>query len=406
MLRGGAGRRTPITDRVRLLFVSHNLPRWPGDRAGAFVSRIARLAAERGHVVQMVAPHAPGAAQVDALDGVPVSRFRYAPEPFEQVGYQGDVRRTLAAPTALLALPGYLAAFRLAVGRAIRTFAPDVIHAHWWVPAGWAAAGRGVPVVISCHGSDVRLLWRSALLRALARRTFASAASVSAVSDVMKQDLAELAPGIRDRLVTAYLPVDVDRFTTVRRTGTEVPRILYAGNLIAAKGVDLILQAYARLLASGVSCTLRIVGDGADRPRLEGLSSTLGLGGMVEWGGTRSSAEMPQEFASAAVTVMASRGPRGEGLPMTAVEALLAGSAVVATPAGGTVALIREGETGLLARDGDPADLARQLGRMVADANLRAVTAAAGGALCRTLFAPDAAMIRFEALYLAAAGTR
>lgn len=406
MSPGGPGRRTAITDRVRVLFVSHNLPRWPGDRAGAFVSRIARLAAGRGHTVQMVAPHAPGAAQVDVLDGVPVHRFRYAPERFEQVGYQGDVRRTLAAPIALLALPGYLAAFRLAVRRAVRDFAPDVIHAHWWVPGGWAATGRGVPLVITCHGSDVRLLWRSGALRALARRTFASAAGISAVSDVMKRDLAELAPRISDRLVTAYLPVDLDRFGSLRRTDTDVPRILYAGNLIAAKGVDLILQAYVRLLANGVPCTLRIVGDGPERPRLQSLSSALGIGEMVEWAGTRSPVDMPAEFASAAVTVMASRGPRGEGLPMTVVEALLAGSAVVATPAGGTVELIREGETGLLARDGDAADLSRQLGRMVADNNLRAATAAAGGALCRGLFAPDAAMVRFEALYLAAAGTR
>lgn len=402
MRRAAPVLRTAITDLVRLLFVSHNLPRWPGDRAGTFVSRIARLAAGRGHEVHLVAPHAPGAADAETVDGMRVDRFRYAPERLERVGYQGDVRRTLAAPLALLALPGYLVGFRAAVRRAVREFAPDLIHAHWWVPGGWAATGHGVPVVITCHGSDVRLLWRSAALRLLARRTLSRAAQVSAVSEVMKGDLAELAPRIAGRLVTTYLPVDADRFDRSRRAPVDVPRILYAGNLIPAKGVDLILQAYARLLASGLSCTLRIVGDGADRPRLERLATDLGLAAMVEWGGTRTPEEMPAEFAASAVTVMASLGPRGEGLPMTLVEALLAGSAVVATPAGGTVELIREGETGLLARDGDPADLARQLGRMVADPNLRMTTAAAGRAECRQRFAPDAAMDRFEALYLAA----
>jgi glycosyltransferase involved in cell wall biosynthesis len=331
-----------------------------------------------------------------------VTRFRYAPDALERIGYQGDVRRSLAAPVAALALPFYLTAFRRAVRRAVREFEPDLIHAHWWIPGGWAAVGQGRPVVISCHGSDVRLLLGSAPLRILARRTFRRASRVTAVSALMRDDLAAVAPALRERLTTAYLPVDVDRFTLPSARADVTPRILYAGNLIAAKGVDLILRAYARLLSAGVACTLRVVGDGVERASLGQLADSLGIGPMVEWGGTRTPVEMPAEYAAATVTVMASRGPRGEGLPMTVVEALLAGSGVVATPAGGTSEVVRDGETGLLARDGDAADLARQLGRMLGDPALRRATVAAGQAYCRRVFAPGPAMDRFFAIYEAA----
>ena len=402
----GRSSTTSTAERVRILHVTHNFPRWPGDRAGAFVARIAALAAARGADVRALAPHAAGATVDDVVGGVPVTRFRYAPDGLERIGYQGDVRRSLAAPVATLTLPIYLTAFRRAVRRAVRDFRPDLIHAHWWVPGGWAAAGQGPPVVISCHGSDVRLLLRSAALRILARRTFARVDHITAVSALMRADLAAVVPALEARLTTAYLPVEVDRFTLPSARTDAVPRILYAGNLIAAKGVDLILRAYARLRSAGVACTLRIVGGGVERQALAALADALGVGPLVEWGGTRAPADMPAEYAAATVTVMASRGPRGEGLPMTIVEALLAGSAVVATPAGGTIEVVQDGETGLLARDGDAIDLARQLGRMLGDPALRHATAAAGKAFCLRAFAPGPAMDRFFGIYEAALAGR
>lgn len=387
---------------MRILHVAHNLPRWPGDRAGAFVARLAALTRARGHEVRAIAPHASGAAPAGEVDGVPVTRFRYAPERLERIGYQGDVRRSLGAPLAAVTLPLYLASFRRAVRQGVREFRPDLIHAHWWMPGGWAAVGQGPPVVITCHGSDVRLLLASGPLRFLGRRTFRRAAQVTTVSEVMHRDLDGVAPFLGDRLRTTYLPVDVTRFSVPGARTDPTPRILFAGNLIRAKGVDLVLRAFAHLLRAGIACGLRVVGEGAERGALMALSQSLAVAPMVEWGGTRTPAEMPAEYAAATVTVMASRGPRGEGLPMTAVEALLAGSAVVATPAGGTPEVIQDGVTGLLARDEDVNDLARQIGRLLGDPVLRDATVRAGQALCRLHFAPEPALDRFLAVYQAA----
>ena len=61
-------------------------------------------------------------------------------------------------------------------------------------------------------------------------------------------------------------------------------------------------------------------------------------------------------------------------------------------------------ETGLLARDGDADDLARQLGALLGDADLRERLTAAGDEECRRRFAPAAAAQRFLDLYGEALG--
>ena len=105
------------------------------------------------------------------------------------------------------------------------------------------------------------------------------------------------------------------------------------------------------------------------------------------------------------MTVLPSRG-RAEGLGLTLVEALLAGSAVVGTPAGGIPEVVRPSETGLLASDGDAGDLAAQIRTLLEDEALRERLTAAGDAMARSTFAPRAAAQRFLDLYTSVATSR
>src|SRR5437868_10548732 len=200
---------------MRVLHVTHNYPRFPADPAGGFVSRLGRAAVSAGADVRVVTPHAAGLSTEENDAGVEVRRFRYAPERLERIGYQGDVRRSAFSPVALLVAPAFLWAFRRAVAEQIQVFRPDVIHAHWWVPGGWAATGqKGVPVVVTCHGSDVRLLGQSAPLRAWARRILPRARAITTVSSVMRGDIRRFVPGLEPavRLEALPLPVDVALF--------------------------------------------------------------------------------------------------------------------------------------------------------------------------------------------------
>lgn len=379
---------------MKILFVAHSYPRWSGDRAGAQVHRFALEALARGHEVRVVAPHAPGAIEGrEVLEGVEVVRFRYASNARERIGYQGAVAKSLGL-AALVVLPAYLLRFRRAVNEVADAFAPDVVSVHWWAPGALATGGVSAPVAVTCHGSDVRLLGSNALIRFIGRRVLGGVAGVSAVSQVMAADLATWA-GRRDVALTP-MPIDDARFT-IGGTRSRPLVVLFAGNLIWAKGVDLILRAAAELQRAGTSFRLRLVGDGPDRPQFERLAADLGIAGVVDWAGTKGQEEMPAEYAAASVFVLASRGSRGEGMPLTVVEALLSGCAVVATPAGGVPELVQDGVTGLLARDHDAAHLAEQLGRSLRDGGLRERLATEGRRAAVARHGKQAAMDRFFA---------
>src|SRR5215208_1176059 len=222
---------------MRVLTVTHNYPRFAGDPAGAFVARIAEGIAARGHAVQVVAPHAPGLAREERIGGIRVHRFRYGPDPFERVAYTGNLHQdTLFSPLAALAFPGFLLAFGHAVRAAVRRFEPDLIHAHWWIPGGWFARRWGKPYVITCHGSDVRLLERGELVRKAAAGVFRRAARVTAVSNFLARDIARLLPDVATKVVVTPMPVDVVSFGEGSRVAkAQPPRILYAGNLVRSK---------------------------------------------------------------------------------------------------------------------------------------------------------------------------
>lgn len=386
--------------RHRILVVTHNYPRFAGDPAGAFVARLAQGAADRGHDVEVVAPHAPGTAVTEPSDGVRVRRFRYAPQAFERVAYTGGLhQRTLRSPLAALAFPGFLLAFRHAVRAAIRSFGPDLIHAHWWLPAGWFVSRGQIPYLITCHGSDVRLLERGALLRRMALPVFRKADRITTVSQFLADDLRRLLPRLDTEVQITPMPVDVTAFSQAAgAVRPQPPRILYAGNLASTKGVDVLLRASAELMRRGVAFELKILGDGAIKSKLERMARDLGLNERVSWSPFVSQNQMPREYAASAVTVLPSRG-QAEGLGLTLVEALLAGSAVVGTAAGGIPEVVIHERTGLIAGDGDDNDLANQIQRLLTDSELRERLTRMGKEHVLRTYSPDSATARFLEIY-------
>lgn len=388
---------------MRLLVVTHNYPRFPGDPAGVYVRRLAEAARDAGHDVQVLAPHIAGTAETESAGRLTVRRFRYGPAWLERVGYSGErPKRILLNPLALAALPPYLLRFQMAVRSATSGFRPDVIHAHWWLPAGWLVAGRGVPFVVTCHGTDVRLLdtWP---FRSLARRVLTAAGAVTTVSKFLADDVTRHAGPLPRPVVVAPMPIDLEAFASGQGTPKAVPpRILYAGNLVAAKGVDVLIQALALLAARGVACRLRILGEGPARADLEALGRSLGVADRIDWSGFVPQDRMPAEYGAATVTVLTSRG-KAEGLGLTLVEALCAGSAIVGTPVGGIPEVILDERTGLLARDGDADHLAAQLQRLLTDAALRDRLIAAGQSHVRARYASGPATRTFLDLYHALA---
>lgn len=130
------------------------------------------------------------------------------------------------------------------------------------------------------------------------------------------------------------------------------PIVLAAGRLSPEKGFHVLVES-ARLVPSA---RFILLGDGAERSRLENRVRELGLGERFCLPGFRKDLDALIPWAD--VVVLPSFT---EGLPNVALEASAAGVPVVATAVGGTPEVVEDGVTGHLVPSGDAGALAEKI---------------------------------------------
>ncbi len=382
---------------MRILFVTHSFPRFRGDVAGAFILRLARALADGGTEVRVLAPSAPRLANVETIDGIAVRRFRYAPKKWETLAYTGTMAEQVGDSfRGKAALAGMLSRGALAVRTAAAEFAPDVIHAHWWFPAGLLAFGSlsSKPLVTTMHGSDVRLARRSAWAPVLFRRVMARSSAVTAVSSYLASEAKSMAAGLN--VAVEPMPVNVELFSPLAgaTAGSRSPdRFLFVGRLNEQKGIALLLQALA---ASGSGASLDVVGDGDGRAALESIARTLGVAARVRWLGAQSQEQLVPLYRAATAVVIPSED---EGLGLVAVEAQLCETPVIAFRSGGLPDVVSDGVTGLLTPPGDVGALAAAMDAVLARDDRGASLGRAGRDAALARFSPNVVASHYASIY-------
>jgi glycosyltransferase involved in cell wall biosynthesis len=175
---------------------------------------------------------------------------------------------------------------------------------------------------------------------------------------------------------------------------SEASLLLVVAALFQRKGVDVLLDALARLADDGLRPALWIAGQGPARPALEKQARELGLDHQVRFLGERG--DIADLLAACDVFILPSRS---EGLGVAALEAMAAGRAIVATRVGGLAEAVVDESTGLLVPPADPAALAGALARLLRDPALRARLAEAGPARIDAGFRADDLVEAYEDLY-------
>jgi glycosyltransferase involved in cell wall biosynthesis len=198
---------------------------------------------------------------------------------------------------------------------------PDVVYAHFLVPAGLIAAlAQRVPLVLTAHGRDVRNVGAIPFVRAATRFAVRRAAAVIAVSDYLRRELEAKVPEARGKTEVVNSGVDLERFA-VLPPPPRAPAFLCVGSLTERKNVVRLARAFGRLEDG----TLTFVGDGPLRTQLEGLARVTLVGRVAH-------DDVPSHLAEATVLCQPSLlEPFGQSL----LEGMACGRSVVATRVGG-----------------------------------------------------------------------
>lgn len=145
-------------------------------------------------------------------------------------------------------------------------------------------------------------------------------------------------------------------------------RVVGVGRLVAQKGFDRLIDAFADVAPARPSATLTIFGDGPDRPALEARAAASGVGQRIRFPGVTRS---PSEWLGAAdIFVLSSRF---EGYANVLAEAVCAGLPSIAFDCDyGPRTILDSGRAGILVPEGDVGALAAAMSRMLDDPSLRA----------------------------------
>jgi len=168
-----------------------------------------------------------------------------------------------------------------------------------------------------------------------------------AVSNSVLDQIRDAVPSIIERSSCIHNGVQLP---DVEPSFPDRPTVLYVGRLVPYKGVDLAIEAFARLSVSIPEARLIVAGDGPERDRLEGLAMSLGVEKSVEFLGWIEPAEVPALMNRGTVVVMPSHR---EGFPVTGVQAALMARPIVGSRVSGLEEIVDSGVTGFLVPVGD-----------------------------------------------------
>jgi phosphatidylinositol alpha-1,6-mannosyltransferase len=265
-----------------------------------------------------------------------------------------------------------------------------VTHLHL-APAALAYAWRGAPVTVILCGVEA---WKP--IGRLQRAALERATRLIAISHFTRDGFLAANPHFAGRAIDVC-HLGVEPVTDHGCATAAPPSARIVGRMAADeryKGHDPLLEIWRDVTAAVPGATLRIVGDGDDRARLEQKAASLGLGACVTFLGRLDEEALLREYARCTAFVMPSRD---EGFGFVFVEAMRASRACVASR-GAASEIIDDGETGLLIEPDDRAQLLRSVVTVLRDRDTTATMGARGRARFLQQFTEERFRDRFIAL--------
>lgn len=271
-----------------------------------------------------------------------------------------------------------------------------LVHVHFGYVVGDVtdlARRRGVPLVLSLHGSDATELPRQQ------PGHYTEAARQTKAMIVPSRYLADVAQGLGfDEQRIHVVPAGIDTSFFASTTPPDEPTVAFVGRLVEKKGLDILLQSWPAVVSAVPAARLTVLGDGPLATALpKDDPSVVHLRPQPQ----RRAEQVRETLRAARVVVTPSRTAASgdaESLLLVNLEAQSSGRAVVTTRHGGIPEFVRDGESALVVPENDPRALAAALVAVLTDDALAGRLAAAGPGVAAA-YDVRACVARVDALY-------
>lgn len=236
----------------------------------------------------------------------------------------------------------------------------DIIHGHYLFPAGAAAVEvgnkHGIKTYVTAHGSDMFELYKKQkFMRKPLKKVLKNADKVFAVSNALKDEILNTGvEGIGDKVSLHWNSVDTDKFKQddgKRFLDTDKPIVMFVGNLIKRKNVNVLLEAKKDAVSD---YELVVVGGGPLYNDLKKKVKNENISG-VTFTGPRTDVE--DIIPGVDLLVLPSFS---ESFGLVLIEALACGVPVIGSDVGGIKEIITE-NVGLLIDPNDPKTVSKAI---------------------------------------------
>jgi len=339
---------------MRILVLVHEFPP-VGGGGGRVAEDICSKLAKRGHEVKVLTTHIKGLPYKEARNGFQVIRF-------------GSLRRQ-PYRASFLSMAVYVLAGLWAGRRLIGSFQPEVIHAHFAVPAGALARMlsrmTGIPYVLTVHLGDVPggvpektdewFRW----IYPFTPRIWRDAREIVAVSEFTRQLALKK---YKQEIRVVPNGVDLNTLMPNQVVPNDPPQIVFAGRFMEQKNPLQFVHTLNEL--KELKWRAVMIGDGPLMHDVKCAIEDNGLDDRFQLTGWLDPQEVLNWFDRSDILFMPSRS---EGLPVVGVQALAKGLAILASRVGGFVDLVDDDKNGYLIPETDITTFSSSLAGLLSD---------------------------------------
>lgn len=342
---------------MNILILIHEWP--PVGGGGGLIARdLAEGLARRGHRVRVLTSGFGDLPKSEIVNGVEIQRLNVG----RREAFRADFRSM-----------GVFVAKAIQAGLFMgKDFKPDLIHAHFAVPAGAAAFAlnrlKRIPYVITVHLGDIpgaspektgkwfkKIYPFTQAIWGLASKIIAVSQFSRSLAQRSYQMPIDVIPNGIDRTkVKPELPITVH----------DPVRIVFAGRFVPQKNLIQILRTLNEL--KDLSWKASLIGDGAEMEEIHAKVQANGLEDRIDLPGWLEPAEVVDRFQKSDILFLPSRA---EGLPIVGIQALAAGLALVLSSAGGNPEIVEDGANGYIKAPDDTAGFVDSLRELLTDRN-------------------------------------